>query len=111
MLSLTLALWLYVNSKVVGLAPGSNPTIVSYSASFVKIYSAASSLVHFQYKNILFHFDKRSSLVVVNLEVVCRIGSWLYPCMYAASSLRGNGLVCRRVVFQPLIGLLSLALC
>jgi hypothetical protein len=37
-----------VNSKVVGLAPGGNPTIVSYNASAVKTYNAASSLVRFE---------------------------------------------------------------
>jgi hypothetical protein len=29
---------LVVNSEIVGLAPGSNPTIVSYNASVAKIY-------------------------------------------------------------------------
>jgi hypothetical protein len=43
-----------VNSKVEGLAPGANPTTVSYNASVVKVYNASvvkvynatSSLVH-----------------------------------------------------------------
>jgi hypothetical protein len=51
------------NSKVVGLAPGPNPTIVSYNASAVKIYNATSSLVCFENKNIFFCLKKRSSLV------------------------------------------------
>jgi hypothetical protein len=34
--------------------PGSNPTMVSYNASAVKIYNASSSLVRFENKNIFF---------------------------------------------------------
>jgi hypothetical protein len=45
-----------VNSKIVGLAPGANPSIASYSASVVKIYSVASSLARFENKNIIFYF-------------------------------------------------------
>jgi hypothetical protein len=41
-----------VNSEVVGLTPGPNPTIVSYNATAVKIYNATSSLVRFENKNI-----------------------------------------------------------
>jgi hypothetical protein len=36
-----------VNSKVVGLDPGANPTIASYNASVVKTYSAVNSMVRF----------------------------------------------------------------
>jgi hypothetical protein len=54
------------------------PTIVSYNASAVKIYNAASSLVHYERKNIFCYLKKRSSLCtiynagvgVVNFEVV-----------------------------------------
>jgi hypothetical protein len=35
-----------VNSKVVGLGPGSNPTILSYNASFAKDYNTNISVVH-----------------------------------------------------------------
>jgi hypothetical protein len=35
--------------------PGANPTIVSYSASAVKIYNATNSLVRFENKNIFFN--------------------------------------------------------
>jgi hypothetical protein len=50
-----------VNSEVVGLVPGANPTIGSYNASAVKIYNAsavkiynaASSLVRFENKKLL----------------------------------------------------------
>jgi hypothetical protein len=48
----TLALYKVVNSKVVGLAPGTNPTIASYNASVVIFYNATGSLVHFK-KNML----------------------------------------------------------
>jgi hypothetical protein len=50
------------NSEVVGLAPGVNPTIVSYNASAVNIYNATISLVRLENKNIFFDFDKRSTL-------------------------------------------------
>jgi hypothetical protein len=36
-----------VNLKVVVLAPGLNPTIVSYNASAVKFFNATSSLARF----------------------------------------------------------------
>jgi hypothetical protein len=42
---------------------GANPTIVSYNASAVKIYSATSSLVRFENKSILIYFEKRSGLL------------------------------------------------
>jgi hypothetical protein len=41
-----------VDLKVVGLAPGPNPTIVNYNASVVKIYNTTSSLVFFENKII-----------------------------------------------------------
>jgi hypothetical protein len=47
------------NLKVVGLAPGANPTILSYNASDVKFYNASdvkfytSSLVRFENKKYL----------------------------------------------------------
>jgi hypothetical protein len=37
--------------------------IVSYSASAVKIYKAARSLVRFEIKRIFFYYEKLSSLV------------------------------------------------
>jgi hypothetical protein len=42
---------------------GANPTIVSYNAIACKIYNAAGSLARFVNKNILFYFEKRSSLL------------------------------------------------
>jgi hypothetical protein len=50
-----------VNSKVVGLAPGSTTTIVSYNASFIKKY--VTILVRFENKNIFFYTEKRPSLL------------------------------------------------
>jgi hypothetical protein len=38
--------------------PGANPMIASYNASDVVIYSATSSLVHNEKKNILLYFEK-----------------------------------------------------
>jgi hypothetical protein len=56
---------------------GSNPTIASYNASAVKIYSATSSLVRFENKNIFFYFKKTlnptrysAGVVAVNSKVV-----------------------------------------
>jgi hypothetical protein len=46
------------NSKVVGLAPGDNPMIVSYNASAVKIYNAMNGLMHFESINIFFYYEK-----------------------------------------------------
>jgi hypothetical protein len=43
-----------VNLKVIGLAPGANPTIASYNASVVKIYSATGSLVRFENKHFFY---------------------------------------------------------
>jgi hypothetical protein len=49
--------------EVVGLGPGANPTTLIYNASIVKFYSATGSLARFENKkNILFCFEKRSSL-------------------------------------------------
>jgi hypothetical protein len=45
-------LYVDVNFEVVGLAPGPNPMASIYNASLVKIYSATSSLVRFENKNI-----------------------------------------------------------
>jgi hypothetical protein len=39
-----------VDLEVVGLAPGVNPTIVSYNARAVKIYNATCSLLRFEKK-------------------------------------------------------------
>jgi hypothetical protein len=44
-----------VNSKVLGLAPGSNLTIVSYNASVVKMYNTTSSLPVRDVKRIILH--------------------------------------------------------
>jgi hypothetical protein len=43
--------------------PGANPTIVSYNASAVKIYSATSSPVRFETMFSSIYFEKRSSLL------------------------------------------------
>jgi hypothetical protein len=48
----------FVNSAAVGMAPGVNPTTVSYNASVVKIYNATSNLVRFKNKNTFFYFEK-----------------------------------------------------
>jgi hypothetical protein len=42
---------------------GANPTIVSYNARVVKIYSATSSLVRFENQIKFFYFEKRSGLL------------------------------------------------
>jgi hypothetical protein len=52
-----------VNSKIVGLAPGPNSTIVFYNASDVNFYNATGSLACCENKNIFFYFEKRSSLL------------------------------------------------
>jgi hypothetical protein len=52
-----------VNSEVSGLPPGANSTIASYNARVVNFYNAAGSLACFVNKNILFYFEKRSSLI------------------------------------------------
>jgi hypothetical protein len=49
----------YIHSNGVS-QPGANPTIASYNGGVVKIYNAASILVHFENKNIL---KKRSRLL------------------------------------------------
>jgi hypothetical protein len=54
---------IFVNSAVVGLSPGVNPTIASYNASVVNVYNGTGSLARFENKNILFYFEKRSSLL------------------------------------------------
>jgi hypothetical protein len=43
--------------------PGANSTIASYNASAVIIYNAAGSLARFENNNIIFSFEKRSSLL------------------------------------------------
>jgi hypothetical protein len=45
-----------VNSKLVGLAPRANPTIVCYNASVIKIHNAMSRLA--SYEKIFFYFLK-----------------------------------------------------
>jgi hypothetical protein len=42
--------------------PGLNPTTSIYNASVVNFYNATGSLARFENKNILFYFEKRSSL-------------------------------------------------
>jgi hypothetical protein len=48
----------YVNKR-----SGANPTIVIYNASVVNFYNATGSLARFENKNILFYFEKHSSLL------------------------------------------------
>jgi hypothetical protein len=43
--------------------PGANPTIACYNASVVNFYNAMGSRALFKNKNILFFFEKRSSLL------------------------------------------------
>jgi hypothetical protein len=62
--------------------PGANPTIASNNDSAVKIYNATCSLVSFENKNILFYYEKCSSLLQ-RWSYSCkfksrRIGSWLH---------------------------------
>jgi hypothetical protein len=45
-----------VNSEVVGLALGPNPTASIYNASAVNLYNATGSLARFENKNIDFYF-------------------------------------------------------
>jgi hypothetical protein len=52
------------------LCPGANPTIASYSASIVKIYNTASSLVRLEIKKYVLLPRKTLYVVVVNSKVV-----------------------------------------
>jgi hypothetical protein len=56
----------FVGTWYVRLAPGPNPTIVSYNASAVKVYNAKSSLVRFENKNIFFYLCTLKNAGVVN---------------------------------------------
>jgi hypothetical protein len=53
-----------VNSKIVGVAPGADPTTLSYNASVVKIYIATYSMARFYDKNYFSLTQKRSSLAL-----------------------------------------------
>jgi hypothetical protein len=59
---------------------GANPMIASYNASIVNFYNATGSLSRFKNKNILFYFEKCSSLLQRwRCSFKCknrRIGSW-----------------------------------
>jgi hypothetical protein len=57
-----------VNSEIVRLVPGANPTIVSYKASVVKAYNATSNLVRFE--NIFFSCTFKNALPCHNAGVV-----------------------------------------
>jgi hypothetical protein len=48
--------------------PGANPTIESYSARVVKIYSTTSSLVGFE--NIMFYFTMKHAVAYYNAGIV-----------------------------------------
>jgi hypothetical protein len=79
-------------------SPGANPTIVIYNASVVNFYNAMGSLARFENKNILFCFEKRSSLLQ-RWRCSCkfknrRIGSWLKPLV--VTSLSSNQLYIHR---------------
>jgi hypothetical protein len=56
--------WLQtIGSKQVNqICSGANPTIAIYNASVVKFYNATGSSGRFENKNILFYFEKRSTL-------------------------------------------------
>jgi hypothetical protein len=43
--------------------PGANPTTSIYNASIVNFYNATGNKARFENKNILFYFEKRSSLL------------------------------------------------
>jgi uncharacterized membrane protein len=58
----------FVNSEVVGLGPGANPTIISYNACAVKIYSATSSLVQFVNK-IIFFYSLKNAIAYYNTDI------------------------------------------
>jgi hypothetical protein len=58
-----------VNSKVVGLAPGANPPIVSYSASAFKVYNATTNIVRFEAKILSSIFEKRFGLLCTMLAL------------------------------------------
>jgi hypothetical protein len=47
--------------------PGANPTTSIYNASIVNFYNAKGSPARFENKNILFCFEKRSSLGTATL--------------------------------------------
>jgi hypothetical protein len=64
-----LALYVVVNSKVVGLAPGS----VSYNASTVKNYKATSSLVRFKNKKKIFSSSLNNAQAYYNAGVEMKI--------------------------------------
>jgi hypothetical protein len=49
----------FINSFIAG----ANPTIAIYNASVVNFYNATGSLARFENKNILFSFEKHSSLL------------------------------------------------
>jgi hypothetical protein len=69
------------------LIPWTNPTIASYNASVIIFYNATGSLARFKIKNIIFYFEKRSSLLQC-WRCTCkfksrRIGYWESPCLGA----------------------------
>jgi hypothetical protein len=58
---------------------GTNPAIVSYNSSAAKIYSATSSLVRFESKNISFYFENMLYLAYYNasvLDVNSKVVGW-----------------------------------
>jgi hypothetical protein len=69
-----------VNSSVVGLAPGPNPTTSINSASVANFYDTGS-LARFENKNISLYSEKRSSQLQrwrCSCKFECRrIGSWM----------------------------------
>jgi hypothetical protein len=52
------------------LTPAANPPILSYSASGVDFYNTTGRLARFENKNILFYFQKRSSLGTTPLALL-----------------------------------------
>jgi hypothetical protein len=63
-----------------GPSTGPNPTTSVYNASVVNLYNATGSLARFENKNILFYFEKCSSLLQ-RWRCSCKfknrkIGSW-----------------------------------
>jgi hypothetical protein len=53
---------------LVDLRPGANPTIASYNANVVKIYSAVNSMAHFRLKIIFLRF--KNSLAYYNAGLI-----------------------------------------
>jgi hypothetical protein len=61
--TINMHIWPYHPFSAGKIVAGANPTIVIYNASVVNFYNATGSLARFENKNILFSFEKHSSLL------------------------------------------------